>query len=209
MEQNFDEIKQEQIYLSGGLGTKINLGDRVTLNLEGKVHAFNLDPANMLRIDNPEGDSFNDWIDNNITDERMMNWSLNAGIQFYLGGKNPSNYTARDRAYERQFSNGFSGLRFVLEPGGAYIDFDDDINLRNTYLLGGALGNLIDRIRFGAVIDFLDFHIGALRWPAFNIADICIVVGVGLYLLNIYIARRKCINKTKIYNNLFVKCNNF
>ena len=62
-------------------------------------------------------------------------------------------------------------------------------------ILGGALGNLIDRIRFGAVIDFLDFHIGALRWPAFNIADICIVVGVGLYLLNIYIARRKCINK--------------
>ena len=142
----FDEIKQEQIYLSGGLGTKINLGDRVTLNLEGKVHAFNLDPANMLRIDNPEGDSFNDWIDNNITDERMMNWSLNAGIQFYLGGKNPNNYTALDRAYERQFSNGFSGLRFVLEPGGAYIDFDDDTNLRNTYLLGGALG-----------IDFNDF----------------------------------------------------
>ena len=142
----FDEIKQEQIYLSGGLGTKFNLGDRVTLNIEGKVHAFNLDPANMLRIDNPDGDSFNDWIDNNITDERMMNWSLNAGIQFYLGGKNPSNYTALDRAYERQFSSGFSGLRFVLEPGGAYIDFDDDTNMRNTYLLGGALG-----------IDFNDF----------------------------------------------------
>ncbi len=114
--------------------------------MEGKVHAFNLDPTSMLRINNPEGDSFNDWIDNNITDERMMNWSLNAGIQFYLGGRNPSNYTALDKAYEKQFSSGFSGLRFVLEPGGAYINFDNNTNLRDTYLLGGALG-----------IDFNDF----------------------------------------------------
>lgn len=59
-------------------------------------------------------------------------------------------------------------------------------------IAGGALGNLIDRIRFGAVVDFLDFHIGAYRWPAFNIADICIVIGVGLYILNWYLARRKC-----------------
>lgn len=57
-------------------------------------------------------------------------------------------------------------------------------------ILGGAIGNLIDRIRFGAVVDFLDFHIGSLHWPAFNVADICICVGVGLYILNWFIARR-------------------
>lgn len=51
-------------------------------------------------------------------------------------------------------------------------------------IVGGALGNLIDRIRFGAVIDFLDFHAFGYHWPAFNVADICIVVGVGLYVLN-------------------------
>ena len=136
----FDELKQEQIYLSGGLGTKFNLGDRVTLNLEGKLHAFNLDPTSILRVNDPDGDAFNDWIDDNITNERMMNWSLNVGIQFYLGGKNPNNYTALDRALERQYSNGFSGTRFVIEPGGAYINFDDATNLRDTYLLGGALG---------------------------------------------------------------------
>ena len=60
-------------------------------------------------------------------------------------------------------------------------------------IAGGALGNLIDRIRFGAVIDFLDFHIGAYHWPAFNVADICIVIGVGLYILNWYSARRTCL----------------
>ncbi|MDR1071863.1 MAG: signal peptidase II [Rickettsiales bacterium] len=50
-------------------------------------------------------------------------------------------------------------------------------------IVGGALGNLIDRVRFGAVIDFVDWHIGAWHWPAFNIADACICAGVGLYLL--------------------------
>ena len=64
-------------------------------------------------------------------------------------------------------------------------------------IVGGAIGNLIDRIRFGAVVDFLDFHIGGWHWPAFNIADICIVVGVGLYLVNMYLARRKCLKTIK------------
>ena len=64
-------------------------------------------------------------------------------------------------------------------------------------IVGGTLGNLLDRVRFGAVIDFLDFHIGGWHWPAFNVADICIVVGVGLYLLNMYMARRACVKLTK------------
>ncbi len=136
----YEELKQEQIYLSSGLGAKFNLGDRTTLNLEGKLHAFNLDPASILRVPNPEGDAFNDWIDNNITNERMLNWSLNIGVQFYLGGKNPKKYTALERAMESQNKKGLSGLRFVLEPGLAYINFDSSSNLRNTYLLGAAAG---------------------------------------------------------------------
>lgn len=64
-------------------------------------------------------------------------------------------------------------------------------------IAGGALGNLIDRIRFGAVIDFIDWHIGGLHWPAFNIADACIVIGVGLYILNWLIARHNCLKKCK------------
>jgi signal peptidase II len=45
-------------------------------------------------------------------------------------------------------------------------------------ILGGALGNLIDRIRYGHVIDFLDFHWRGYHWPAFNVADACITLGV-------------------------------
>lgn len=49
-------------------------------------------------------------------------------------------------------------------------------------IVGGALGNVIDRIRFGAVVDFLDFHIGGYHWPSFNVADACISIGVMLLL---------------------------
>jgi len=48
---------------------------------------------------------------------------------------------------------------------------------------GGAVGNLIDRLRFGSVVDFLDFYLGSYHWPAFNAADSAITVGVGLFLL--------------------------
>lgn len=47
-------------------------------------------------------------------------------------------------------------------------------------IIGGASGNIMDRIRFGAVADFLDFHIGNYHWPAFNIADSSIFIGVVL-----------------------------
>lgn len=51
-------------------------------------------------------------------------------------------------------------------------------------ILGGAIGNLIDRVAYGHVIDFLDFHIGGWHWPAFNIADGAITIGAALFVLD-------------------------
>ena len=49
-------------------------------------------------------------------------------------------------------------------------------------IVGGAMGNVIDRLRFGAVADFLDVHIAGYHWPSFNVADACICTGVMLLL---------------------------
>lgn len=50
-------------------------------------------------------------------------------------------------------------------------------------IIGGALGNVIDRVRFGAVVDFLDVHVSGYHWPAFNVADSAITVGAAILIL--------------------------
>jgi len=57
-------------------------------------------------------------------------------------------------------------------------------------IIGGAIGNVIDRLRFGAVVDFLYFHAGAWYWPAFNFADSAICLGVAAMLLDGLLLRR-------------------
>ena len=57
-------------------------------------------------------------------------------------------------------------------------------------VLGGAIGNLYDRITLGYVVDFLNFHLNNHYWPAFNVADSAICVGVGLLLLDSFKASK-------------------
>jgi signal peptidase II len=58
-------------------------------------------------------------------------------------------------------------------------------------VMGGAIGNVIDRARWGAVFDFADFHVHQWHWPAFNVADSAIVVGVGLMLIDSLMGERR------------------
>ncbi|HXN48456.1 MAG TPA: signal peptidase II [Bryobacteraceae bacterium] len=57
-------------------------------------------------------------------------------------------------------------------------------------ILGGAVGNLYDRVIPGTVTDFLELYVGSFRWPAFNVADSAISIGAGLVLLDLLLARR-------------------
>ncbi len=58
------------------------------------------------------------------------------------------------------------------------------LSLALTLVLGGAVGNVIDRLRFGAVVDFIQWHIAGYYWPAFNLADSAICLGAALLLLD-------------------------
>ena len=56
-------------------------------------------------------------------------------------------------------------------------------------ILGGAVGNLIDRVRYGQVVDFLDFNLGFMRWPAFNAADSAITLGIAIFMIHLVLKK--------------------
>lgn len=72
-----------------------------------------------------------------------------------------------------------------------YWMFKHQLNTRTlagfSLLLGGAVGNLADRLQYGYVIDFLDFYVGEWHWPAFNVADTAICIGAFLLILDAFV----------------------
>ena len=63
-------------------------------------------------------------------------------------------------------------------------------------IIGGALANVVDRVRFNAVADFIDVHVQSYHWPAFNVADSCIVLGAGILMLT-SLWDKESVNKRK------------
>lgn len=99
------------------------------------------------------------------------------------------------------FANSFSGFRslfFILVSVTALVticilvarseEVERGLLFGYACFFGGALGNLIDRIRFGEVVDFLDFHVGAFHWPAFNVADAMLCAGIGFFFIHLLTA---------------------
>jgi signal peptidase II len=67
-------------------------------------------------------------------------------------------------------------------------------------VIGGALGNIIDRLRFGAVMDFLDVHVAGYHWPAFNVADSAVVIGITMLIGGLMVVdnKRKASSKKRL-----------
>ena len=63
------------------------------------------------------------------------------------------------------------------------------LSLALTLVLGGALGNVIDRLRFGAVVDFIQWHVAGYYWPAFNVADSAITIGAILLVWDQFVTK--------------------
>jgi len=76
-----------------------------------------------------------------------------------------------------------------------YLGSNRWVSVALALVLGGAAGNLIDRLRYGMVVDFLDVHVGRYHWPAFNVADSAISIGVGLMILDIVLDWRRAKGK--------------
>ena len=81
---------------------------------------------------------------------------------------------------------GLFNITHVRNPGAAF----GFLAAAPPLFLAGAVGNLIDRVRFGEVVDFLDVYIGSYHWPAFNVADSAITVGAAI-LIAVLLRRRK------------------
>ncbi len=69
-------------------------------------------------------------------------------------------------------------------------DADAKLSVALSLVIGGALGNLVDRLRFGFVVDFLDFHWRVYHFPSFNVADSSICIGVGILMLDLLAQER-------------------
>lgn len=133
-----ENYKNENLYVSGGLGLKINLGDRSTLNLEGRGIGYNMNPNSLLYNENGNSE-FDDWI-NNQKPGRMYNWSVQAALQFYFGGRNEKDLSPLEKSFRDRYSGGLSGTKITLSPAGAYVNFSDNSGYRDTYMYGGILG---------------------------------------------------------------------
>ncbi len=81
-------------------------------------------------------------------------------------------------------------LSVLLWRDGARAVGNRMVSIGLALILGGALGNLYDRIIPGTVTDFLELYLGSFRWPAFNVADSAISIGAGLVLLDLLMAKR-------------------
>jgi signal peptidase II len=93
-------------------------------------------------------------------------------------------FLAGHDGWQRWFFVGLAGV--VVAALTVWLAFvairDGRIKAGVSLVIGGAIGNVVDRVVYGHVIDFLDFHVAGWHWPAFNIADAAITIGVALII---------------------------
>ncbi len=114
-----------------------------------------------------------------ITNLFDLTYVRNSGAAFGL-------FASVDSSIKAIVLNSVAVLVFLVVSAYALRSSHRSIRLQLGFalILGGAVGNLLDRVRFGYVVDFLDFSISGHHWPAFNVADSAICLGVGLLFLD-------------------------
>ena len=154
-----NDLSQNQVYFGLGIGSKFNLARRLTLNIEAKATHFSLDSRNILyKPTEANTSAYNSWINNNVEDKSHLAWSVGAGLELYLGGRNPNELTELDQVY-----TSLKGFKVVIEPTLGYLNFSDDSNLRDAYFGGLALG-----VDFTEYIGVRGYHHRAMKDEKFS-----------------------------------------
>ena len=114
-----------------------------------------------------------------IADVFDLTYVRNTGAAFGL-------FASVDSSIKAILLNSIAVIVFLIVSAYALRSSHKSVRLQVglALILGGAVGNLLDRVRFGYVVDFLDFSISGHHWPAFNVADSAICIGVGLLFLD-------------------------
>ena len=108
-----------------------------------------------------------------------LTYVRNSGAAFGL-------FASVDSSVKAIVLNSVAVLVFLIVSAYALRSSHKSVRLQLGFalILGGAVGNLLDRVRFGYVVDILDFSVSGHHWPAFNVADSAICIGVGLLFLD-------------------------
>ena len=114
-----------------------------------------------------------------IADVFDLTYVRNTGAAFGL-------FASVDSSVKAILLNSIAVIVFLIVSAYALRSSHKSVRLQVglALILGGAVGNLLDRVRFGYVVDFLDFSISGHHWPAFNVADSAICIGVALLFLD-------------------------
>ena len=114
-----------------------------------------------------------------ISDVFDLTYVRNTGAAFGL-------FASVDSSVKAILLNSIAVIVFLIVSAYALRSSHKSVRLQVglALILGGAVGNLLDRVRFGYVVDFLDFSISGHHWPAFNVADSAICIGVALLFLD-------------------------
>lgn len=141
--------------------------------------------------------------------DRLTKWIIETRVSFYdnhvvIPGFFDIVHSENQGAAFGLFAQSTSELRTVLLIGFSVVALvalvvmlwrtsrlDRKTAIALALILGGAVGNVFDRVRWGTVTDFLLFYIGSYQWPAFNAADSAIVIGSGLLLLDVLKFKRQ------------------
>ncbi|CCG42050.1 signal peptidase II [Magnetospirillum molischianum] len=130
----------------------------------------------VMRPEGVEGTPFYTFLRIELTPflDLVMTW--NRGVSFGIGNGAAS--------LDPLILSALSGVIVLALVGWLYRAGSSVVRLAVALIVGGAVGNIIDRLRYGAVADFIDAHIAGHHWPAFNLADSAITVGAVILVVD-------------------------